>query len=247
MIEGTLIFLGGFLGSAHCVGMCGGFAVLLASQRRGIGANLVRQAVYSLGRIGTYAFAGAVAGFLGWQILTAFRALNQSHAVLAVAAGSLLLGQGLIALGWFPAWRPWRMRPVCLQSGAWFQLFHSPQLRRVFVAGMLNGFLPCGLVYAYLALAGSAGTLWGGLSTMILFGLGTVPALVLVSCGGSLLGITLRRQLFRVAAIGVMLTGGLSIARGINEFRAGGTTEPSCPYCVDTVMTVEDPARPGIP
>ena len=62
----VLVFMGGLLGSAHCVGMCGGFVVGIGLGSKSWGGNLARQLVYSLGRVCTYILIGAMSGFAGF-------------------------------------------------------------------------------------------------------------------------------------------------------------------------------------
>jgi sulfite exporter TauE/SafE len=102
----------------------------------------------------------------------------------------------------------------------------------VFLGGVVNGLLPCGLVYAYLALAASSGgPLRGGL-TMALFGLGTMPLLTAIGCGGQVLSLTARRRVFQLAAWCVVLAGLLSVGRGVGALQLRGLDEgPVCPLC----------------
>ena len=102
MIELPLVFLGGLLGSAHCVGMCGGFAVSIGMGSRGFAGNLRRQLVYTAGRIFTYSFFGVVAGYAGFWIAGRASLWINAQAVLCVIAGVLLTAQGLLALGVVP-------------------------------------------------------------------------------------------------------------------------------------------------
>jgi uncharacterized protein len=103
----------------------------------------------------------------------------------------------------------------------------------VFLAGMLTGFLPCGLIYAYLALAASAASLPRGGALMVAFGLGTVPMMVLAGSGPSLVSLATRGRLYRAAAWCVVLTGLLSLARGASYISLpGDTSAKSCPMCL---------------
>ena len=82
------------------------------------------------------------------------------------------------------------------------------------LAGVLTGFLPCGLVYGYLALASSSASIRDGLLTMCLFGAGTGPLMILAGTGASLVSHAARRNLMRISAACVVLTGLISIVRG---------------------------------
>lgn len=235
MIELGLIFLGGLLGSAHCVGMCGGFALSIGMGSRGLAGNLARQLVYSLGRISTYAFLGLAAGFAGLWLGRKAGALMDASAILSIVAGLLLMGQGLIALGLVPKpGLPGNRRPTapCLMSAFYRPYLTSPHRRDVFIAGVLTGFLPCGLVYGYLALASSTAGMLGGLVTMLLFGAGTVPLMVLAGAGASFLSVAARRDLLRIAACCVLVTGLIAVDRGIRSLQADRSSSPlACPSC----------------
>lgn len=234
MVELPLVFLSGVLGSAHCVGMCGGFALSIGSGAPSAAANLRRQAVYSAGRVSTYAFLGALAGYGGWRVTTGqVNHWVNAQALLAIFAGVLLVAQGLIAAGWWPKRRRAASAvTACLASSALATFLKSPGLSNVLIAGVLTGFLPCGLVYAFLALATSSGHVGLGLLTMVSFGLGTVPVMVLTGCGGSLMTVALRRRVFQAAAWCVVVAGMMSIARGTGYLDLPGWHEPTgCPAC----------------
>jgi sulfite exporter TauE/SafE len=232
VIEWWLILAGGLLGSSHCVGMCGGFALALGSSGRGFVRSLARQIVYSLGRVFTYTVGGVAAGYGGWRLMSELQFLANVQALLSIAAGVLLIVQGLAAAGILRRLWGSSVRGPCLGSGLFASLLRETRLRSVFLGGMVNGLLPCGLVYAYLALAASAGgPLRGGL-TMTLFGLGTLPILALVGCGGQVLSVAARRHIFHLAAWCVVLTGVLSVARGAGALRILGVDDgPACPLC----------------
>ena len=215
MIELPLVFLGGLLGSAHCVGMCGGFAVAIGSGAGSIASNATRQLVYSAGRIFTYAALGGALGYAGWRLGEDLPVLFHAQAALAIVAGVLLVGVGLVSAGVLPR----RIRllparqstatggavhmpsggPVCLAGGLVGTFLRAPGWGNVFLAGVFTGFLPCGLVYGFLALAISTASFPLGAATMGAFGLGTVPLMVLTGCGASLFCIAVQRRLTRIA------------------------------------------------
>jgi sulfite exporter TauE/SafE len=244
MIELPLIFLGGLLGSAHCVGMCGGFAVLIGGEARGIGGNLTRQVLYSLGRIFTYSVLGGGLGYAGLRLAATLPPVVRAQSMLALLAGALLIVAGLSAAGVVPRRLPARWlrgtnhrashapAPACLSAGLLGTFLRAPGWGHVFLAGVFTGFLPCGLVYGFLALACSTASLAGGAATMAAFGLGTVPLMVLTGASASLLSIVARRRLLRLAAWCVVVVGVVSLSRGVAAMSAADDANgPACPLC----------------
>lgn len=166
--------LGGFVGSVHCFGMCGGIAGALGMAGGGRASFAV---AYSAGRITSYAVAGAIAGAIG--------------AGLAGAAGlgpwlRLVMGIVLILLGLQIAINLKLLAPLeAAGAGLWRKL--APVARRLvpprhpgqaLALGALWGWLPCGLVYGMLAAAAASGTAQNGALFMAVFGLGTAPAMI---------------------------------------------------------------------
>ncbi len=228
MTELPLVLIAGVLGSSHCLGMCGPFALALGADARGPASNLGRQLVYSIGRIFTYTTCGAVAGYGGHYLHEHVPALVNVAALLAVVAGALLLYQGLLAARVIRRRVPSNPHSLC--SGEFLRTFlQSPGWRNVFLAGLFTGMLPCGLVYGFLALAASSGDFLWGAAIMAVFGVGTVPVMVLAGCGGAMLSLTARKHLFRLAAWCVVLTGVVSIARGMGFLEVFGGS--GCPMC----------------
>lgn len=232
MLGWLMIAVSGLLGSAHCVGMCGGFALALGAGSRGLSRAVLRQVVYGLGRVFTYTVGGAAAGWLGWKLGRQTTGLVEVQTVLCLAAGALLVVQGLHAAGWLPFGFLSTVPSGCLGPGLFATLMHDTRAHSVFLAGMVNGLLPCGLVYAFLALAATSGDMLHGALTMFLFGLGTIPVLAFVGIGGNLLSVALRQRLLTLAAWCVVLTGLLTIARGIGFLSwLGPAEEVLCPFC----------------
>jgi len=239
-----LVFLGGLLGSSHCIGMCGGFAMAVGYGSESVRENIRRQALWSTGRIFTYTFGGAVCGYLGARLQGRF-SFTSFQGALAIAAGVLLIIQGVLASGLVK--RRFKPKKHC-SIGKWSGLLPIGRLLRptvdaparthsleTFLAGVMTGFLPCGLVYAYLALATASGSLAWGAVTMVVFGLGTIPIMIATGVGVSLMSLTARTRLFKVAAWCVLITGVLTITRGVAAIQAPGAgakeTSPSCPLC----------------
>jgi hypothetical protein len=227
-----LIFIAGVLGSSHCIGMCGPFALTIGASVTTWKANLARQLLYTLGRVFTYAVLGAFAGFGGLYLQRTVPALVNIAAVLAVVAGLFLLYQGLLAARVIRRKTPNATGVPCLAGDFFGSFLKSPGLANIFLAGLFTGMLPCGLVYGFVALAASSGEVLLGATIMAVFGLGTAPIMILTGCGGSLLSLATRKHLFRAAAWCVVLTGLVSIARGIGFVEIPGwTVATGCPMC----------------
>jgi len=235
VIELPLVFLGGLLGSAHCIGMCGGFAVTIGLSAAGVVANLRRQLIYSAGRIFTYGFLGIAAGYAGLWVASRATFWINAQAALCMLAGLLLAAQGLIALGLVPRTLSWKGPgggSLCLARSFVGPFLASSRATDVLLAGVLTGFLPCGLVYGFLALASSSASISAGLVIMILFGLGTAPLMILAGAGASLLPYSRRQNLLRISAICVLVTGLVSITRGLFFLQIWGVPEVArCVFC----------------
>ena len=215
MTELPLIFVGGLLGSSHCIGMCGPLALALGMSENRVTANLRRQLVFSVGRICTYGFAGALAAFTGlWLSQWSWLAVGV-QGTLAIVGGVALVLLGLTTAGVLPRMGLGWLAPQSCSAAVWLKtLLTSPKLPSAFLAGVFTGFIPCGLVYAFLAMAAGTGDVVRGWLVMVTFGAGTVPLLVITGCGGTVLSITGRARVLRIAAWCVVITGVISIVRG---------------------------------
>lgn len=231
MIEWPLLVVAGMLGSAHCLGMCGPFALAIGSASSSWRANLRRQAWYSAGRIFTYAVLGMVVAYGGSRLADRLPGWTNMPAVLAIAAGVLLAFQGLLAAGVMPA-RAVRGAAACPGAAGFRALLTGRGSLDVFLAGLFTGLLPCGLLYGMLALAASTHDVFRGLATMVAFGLGTVPAMITAGLGGSVLGLAARRRLHVAAAWCLVVTGVISITRGAGHLSWSAAPPPGCPFCV---------------
>jgi hypothetical protein len=227
-----LIALGGVLGSSHCVGMCGGFALLLGLHRGSLWDNLKGQLVYSVGRLMSYATLGGVAGYVGQELVARVPALWNVPALLCAAAGVFLVWEGLHAMGLLRRRGAAMAAAGCLLSPLMGALLRQPGLRNTLAAGVFTGLLPCGLVYAFVSLAASSGDLLQGAAIMTVFGLGTVPLMVLTGTGAMVLTVTLRQRLWQVAAWSVVMTGVLTIGRGAAFWSTSARPlAERCPLC----------------
>lgn len=232
MISCWLVMIGGLLGSSHCVGMCGGFAVLVGLHTGTVWGNLRAQLIYSLGRLVSYATLGAVAGFAGRRLTSSLPQMINVPSLLCLAAGLFLFREGLLASGLIRRRIGGSSTTGCLLGPLFSTILKTPGARNTFVAGVVTGLLPCGLVYAFVSLAASSGDLLEGSTLMLAFGAGTVPLMVLTGCGASLLSWTVRQRLWQFAAWSVMLTGVLTFGRGLAYLHAAPERKAvACPLC----------------
>jgi len=163
MLELSLAaLLAGLVGSPHCLGMCGGFAVACGGGQRG-GA-----AAWSLGRLVTYASLGALGGAAGSLLPGPGWAVN-------AVAGALLLYFALRLGGWNPKLPGFLPTKSITDAGS--RLLSRTGLGARFGFGTLTGLLPCGLLYTALALPVASGEPLQGALVMAAFWLGTLPAL----------------------------------------------------------------------
>jgi sulfite exporter TauE/SafE len=231
MIELPLVLVAGVLGSTHCIGMCGPFALAIGAAAPDWKRNVGRQLTYGCGRIFTYTFLGASAGFGGMALASRLSVWTRLPAVLSIVAGVFLLYQGLLATGVLPR-RIVKSTNGCLAASFFAGFIKNSRRRDVFLAGLMTGFLPCGLVYAFLAMAASSGSMTRGLLTMMLFGLGTMPVMVATGCGSVIFSWQSLARLMRVAAWAVVVAGCICVARGIGFLPLPGWGgEPACPLC----------------
>jgi sulfite exporter TauE/SafE len=174
------VFLIGLLGGVHCVGMCGGIVSALSLQSSGNAAWPVHLA-YNLGRITSYSIAGALMGALGSLGLLLNHWLPV-QLILYVAANLMMVALGLYLTG------VTRALTFAERGGQWLWQRVQPATRRflpvrgmaqAFPLGMLWGWLPCGMVYSVLTMTLLSGSAERGAATMLAFGLGTLPNLML--------------------------------------------------------------------
>ncbi|MCC7464741.1 MAG: sulfite exporter TauE/SafE family protein [Saprospiraceae bacterium] len=203
----------GLAGSLHCVGMCGPVLLALPLQANEKWAVTRQMLVYHSGRILTYAALGVLFGLLGKGL-----ALAGMQKVLSIAAGVLMLGMALMS------WKFEQLITALPGFGAFSrkvktgigQMLRTNPNGSTFSIGLLNGLLPCGMVYAALAGAlASFGGAEGGVF-MAIFGLGTLPLLLGVSVFSQSLGISIRNRIRVAQPILLGIVGVLLLQRGLN-------------------------------
>jgi sulfite exporter TauE/SafE len=219
-----VIFAAGFAGSFHCIGMCGGFACALGRAPEGRGATVLRHLLYNVGRLTTYCFLGGLAGALGQVLCTpqgvAVPLLNGSldaaQRILAIVAGLLMIG---MALQFFGVLQGFRRLAVGFGGSTLAMSLRSLLAAHGRAAplafGVFNGFLPCPLVYAFVAQAASTAGVLPGILTMASFGLGTFPAMLVMGGLGRMLAPAWRQRGVWLAGCCILLLGLITLGRGV--------------------------------
>lgn len=223
------VFLVGLAGGVHCVGMCGGIVAALNFRNGAPRAAVAHQLAYSLGRVSSYAAAGALAGGAGSLALQTQRLLP-AQLVLLIAANALIIALGLSLAGFRGLIRPLERVGLLLWRGLrriGVRVAPAQTPAGAFAVGLAWGWIPCGLVYGVLATALVSGSAVRGAAVMAAFGLGTLPNLLAAGLAAE----RLRRLLVRpearmVAGAAVVLLGIVGLVRipFISEHLRAGVT-----------------------
>jgi hypothetical protein len=181
-----LLFLASLIGSAHCVGMCGPYVTLCAARiaPEGVPATsrVLARLLFNGGRVATYVAIGALVGAFG-QILLAAGDRASLGGVVAIAAGAAAILFGVALAGWIrdPAGISSKLGVDALIRGGARSAFRAPPYLSGVLLGALQGAFPCALVYGAASRAAVAGSAPAGAAVMLVFGLGTVPAVFALS------------------------------------------------------------------
>lgn len=203
----------GFLGSFHCIGMCGPLALSLPVNHLHGFRKVAGVLIYNTGRIFMYAVLGFILGWIGM----AFQFFGWQQ-FFSVALGIILLIIFLMGILHQKKFQKisllssWNKKIIQHLSG----LYQKKSFGGVFVIGILNGLLPCGLVY--MAIAGALATahiLYSSLF-MAAFGAGTLPAMMAVSLAGSMMPLNIRMHIKKISPYIIGLMGIILILRGMN-------------------------------
>ena len=203
----------GLIGSFHCIGMCGPIVVALPLKKHNLLSKITGAILYNSGRVFTYSVIGILFGLLGRGIhLAGFQQWT-----------SIILGIVMIITVLFPYFFREKITIGSLFSGFASRLI--VRLKRLFtdrsyssllMIGILNGLLPCGLVYVAVAGAINSGTVVSGAFFMMFFGIGTIPLLLVAILAGNLIGYQVRSKMLKIVPYFVFMLGVLFILRGMS-------------------------------
>jgi uncharacterized protein len=204
-------FLAGLAGSIHCVGMCGPLALSLPFSRFNRYDKWLAILLYNLGRVGAYATIGLIVGFVGRGIN--WFGLTQ---LISIVLGSIILVSLVL---------PKLLKNKNIQMPAWLNRYQINSLQYLmkkqrvtwmFLVGVMNGFLPCGLVYMAVAAALVATSVANSVLFMVFFGFGTIPAMIALVVIAHKMPLRLKASFQKFVPIVSMIIGVLLILRGLN-------------------------------
>ncbi|MFA9371146.1 MAG: sulfite exporter TauE/SafE family protein [Labilibaculum antarcticum] len=203
----------GLMGSFHCVGMCGPIALAIPLKTTSWLARISGGVIYNIGRALTYAIMGAVFGLLGrGLVMSGFQqwvsVVMGAIMILSVITPSIYKNRFNAEKGLFSF-----VGKVKLSLG---KLFTQRSYGSLFLIGLLNGLLPCGLVYVAIAAAIATGSAAGGGLFMFIFGLGTLPMMLAISLIGNLITLELRKKITRLIPYAIVFIGVLFVLRGLS-------------------------------
>jgi len=203
----------GALGSFHCIGMCGPIAMAMPMGAKSGVQGALRSLIYNLGRVLTYATLGLMVGLIGQRI-----ALGGFQQALSISVGVLILLAMALPKRWTAKVNPTSKVAVGLmRMRSVFQgVFRSQSMVAPLALGMMNGLLPCGLVYIGLAGALAVGDPLQSAGFMALFGLGTLPMMLGAYLAGGFISVQWRANMRKAMPAMFVLMGVLFILRGMN-------------------------------
>jgi sulfite exporter TauE/SafE len=203
-------FLLGLVGSLHCAGMCGPIALNLPLRGNSFTERLISGILYNLGRTFMYGVMGAIFGFIGQGFL-----LLGIQRWVSITMGLILI-VSVIA--------PFAFKRIKFSNFDFFtgfvrssiqKLFQMRSYKGLFLIGMLNSLLPCGLVYLAIVGAIASGNMFYGSLYLVFFGLGTLPMMLAISLIGNAITSNGRNILNKIIPYVVVLMGVLFIFRGL--------------------------------
>jgi sulfite exporter TauE/SafE len=202
----------GFASSFHCVGMCGPIALSMGLTKKQTLNYHLQNLTYNFGRIVTYSVLGAVLGIVGQSFEIA-----GFQKYVSILAGVLLILMAIFSFGGKDfaskiGFLSQFLLSVKMNLGKFLQ---KSDLKSRFFTGILNGFLPCGMVYMALTASLASGGILQSALFMAIFGLGTLPFMFAIALAGNLITQAFRIKIVKLIPILMIILGGLFILRGM--------------------------------
>ena len=203
----SIAFITGLVSSFHCIGMCGPIALALPVGRLSIAKAMMAKVTYNFGRILSYSTMGLIIGYFGKQFYLIGLQQNLSILIGLFLLGSLFFKK-LLAFNIFS-------KASFILSGAIRKYIQHQSIASFLALGILNGLLPCGMVYLALAAASATGSPFEGALFMALFGLGTAPMMLAIGILPKLLSFGTRQKINQYLPIYTLFLAVFFVIRGL--------------------------------
>ncbi len=205
-------FIFGLISSFHCIGMCGPIAMMLPVDRNNQAKKTLQIITYHIGRLSAYATIGLIFGLLGKGFFLAGMQQKLSIFIGIAMIFTILIPEKIFAKYNFskPIFKLISKIKTTLGNQ-----FKNKSFKSLFIIGLLNGFLPCGMVYVALFGAIAMQSASFGIIYMLLFGLGTVPMMSSIVYINSYLTVPIRNKIQKAIPIIAVVLGVLFILRGL--------------------------------
>lgn len=201
----------GLFGSPHCLGMCGGIVTAFGLSMQHVSDSKKNGLIltYHLGRLISYALLGLIASLVGVAIFQSI--MSNSAPRIVLGAVLMLIGLAMLGLPLFNQLEKFGMRFWQSLAPLRKKVFPIDSFGKALFAGLLWGFLPCGLVYGALMMAIAGNNVATGAALMFVFGLGTMPMLIATQKTVGMLQSSIKN--FRLRQINgvIMMLSGLAV------------------------------------
>ena len=205
-------FIFGLISSFHCVGMCGPIAMMLPVDRNNEAKKVTQIITYHIGKLTAYGILGLIFGLLGRSFYLA--GMQQQ---LSIIVGVLMIVVALVPEKIFAKYNFSKpvYKIISKVKSSLGQQFKNKSYKSLFTIGLLNGFLPCGMVYVAIFGAIAMQSVSLGVLYMLLFGIGTIPMLTAVIYISNVLSFSFRATLQKIIPVVAVVIGMLFIIRGL--------------------------------
>ncbi len=210
IVEGFIL---GFLGSLHCVGMCGPLALALPLPTHSVAQKATGAVLYNVGRAVTYGILGLIFGLVGAGLK-----LSGIQQWVSIACGVIMI-LSVVLPGVIKLPKSTNKVSTSIYTTLKKKIGDSLNRKRLgnlLIIGILNGFLPCGLVYVAISRAVTSNTISDSVLFMVFFGLGTLPLMFAVAYFANIIKSRFLHQLRKAIPVFIIILGILFILRGMN-------------------------------
>lgn len=212
----SLAFVAGFLGSGHCLGMCGAL-VSGYFMKAGKNKSYLPYFAYQFTRISVYTVVGVLAAALG-VVLVSSGLFGKLQSILQMLIGGVVIFLALGILGWIPFQGTVRLIPMQVLRKGYATASQKGPVLGAMIAGFLNGLMPCPLTFAMAVKATSATSLAEGGALMLAFGAGTLPMMLFISVAFGKMSAQLRGLMLKSAAFIMIFMGLNTIHKGLSFY-----------------------------